>query len=238
MVPNLIGGQVVLFRERWSDMAEEIREHWDLDYVITDIDYLEGCWAVVMSEVYNWYGQSCFRSSEFPQDKIQEAWDEGRYITSIAYSGSYWVVVTTRVEDCSAQAYVVGSWSHCLSEVENLWEKKAYVTSIACDGDFYVFVCSKFGRSFSQRIKSYSRPRGANQILGTCAEDEMIVDLFDMNGDLTVVTSSGMLYSKQGVCISSSISELRLDIKSNWSSGYKITTIAYYGGRYIAVVTK
>lgn len=239
MIPRKIKTQTIFSRSKWSELVDRIKEYWDKDYFITDFDYGEQRWRVVMSKVEGWNGQSIFHSKDFPSEKLSEYWKKDKYLTSITYDGTDWICVVTGVDNCYSQAWATGSWSHCKDYVNDRWNENYIITSIACNGSSYAFICSKFaGFNASQKYKVLSKPVGVREIEKICDTGQIVVDLFDMAGDLVAVTASDTGYTKQRIHKAKTFMELDKIIDNRWEEGYNITTIAYFNNECIIVFSK
>lgn len=106
MVPFKISEQTIVIEENWDRCEREIERMWEEGFHITDFDYGDGVYHVVMSAGTGWGDQYLESGSDFPERKIDEAWDEGYVITNIAIDDEEWILVcTANVRGLGAQSW-------------------------------------------------------------------------------------------------------------------------------------
>lgn len=220
----------------WGSLVDDIKEGWDNGYVITDIDYGDGVWLVVMSQVHRQHKQYIFTSRYFPEEEIKKSWKKNRWVTSITYDGVDWICVTTEMYTYCNQEYIVGPWNDCIDCVKKAWRSNRNITSITCKGGTYVFICSEFSSDMllQQELNVLrSSDVTPKKIYDKCISgDRVITDMFNMSGDLVVITSRTENSSSQRMFSVSTENIRRLCYEPN-EAFYNISAVAYFKGRWI-----
>lgn len=241
MVPRIINGQVAFFERRWRDAMDKIREYWDEDYYVTDFDYGDGGYFVVMSKVAGWSGQTIKYGDEFPSDEIKKLWNEGYVITNMMHDGSDWIVVMSEVIYCKSQGYVVNtSWSEFKEFVHESWDQDMVATKLACNiqsgYNQYVAAVTEFvGRSPGQSMRYLSGVVTAQELCSVCDEGYCITDLYDFDGGLCVITSDEVRDRSFSIERSNSLRRIFDSMSDQYDEDYYIVAVCYYDGEWIVV---
>lgn len=220
---------------------DDIREGWDKGCYITDFDYGDGVYFVVMSKVEDWNGQAVRCASDFPSDEIKELWGKGYFITNMLYDGSDWIVVMSGVNYCLTQKMFRCMDSDDFKErVREGWNNDKIITKLCCKkrsyGNTYVGVMTGYrDTSPSQSRHALGGYVTASDLMDLCEDGKYIVDIFDFGGGLMVATESGTAWKSCKVYKCSSVGGMADAIRECWGSGYCITTMAYYDGDWFAV---
>lgn len=241
MLPVLIAGQRIFSRSSWSSAMELIEEYWDDDLYITDFDYGEGVYVVVMSSVVNWDGQTVLFGADFPRDAIKRNWNKGYSITNVMHDGSDWVVVMTKVgNECQSQGYVLeSSEAAFMNAIRDAWDDGYIITQVCCDegryGNVYCAVYSEPYTPKSQSIRALTGSVSPREIGNACDDDESIIDLYDMDGALMVATYSNPIYKRISIARCVDIEDLFSAVDNNMDNDLWVTVLAYYRGCWYAV---
>ena len=118
MIPLKITNQSLVVHDNWEDCEREIERLWEEDFYITDFDYGNGIYYVIMSMGTGWTEQYIESGSDFPERAIEDGWHEGYRITNIAIDDEEWIVVLTEGTHLDGQ-----SWEACenFEEYEDLF---------------------------------------------------------------------------------------------------------------------
>lgn len=95
MIPLRITNQSIVVESNWKDCEREIERLWEENFFITDFDYGDGVYYVVMSLGTGWTDQYIEGGREFPERHIEDGWNEGYSVTNIALDDEEWIVVLT-----------------------------------------------------------------------------------------------------------------------------------------------
>ena len=241
MIPRRIIAQSVFFKSSWRNAMDVIRERWDQDYYITDFDYGDGGYFIVMSQVRGWNGQCVKYGSEFPRDDVRELWKKGYAITNMLHDGTDWIVVLTKVSYCKSQGYFSSmDWSEFRADVRKSWRSDMVATKLACDIQphytQYMAAVTEFEDcSPSQGMHCLSGSVTADELGSLCSEDEFIADMYDFDGCLCVITSNERKMRGVAIKMSYSLDEIFDAIEQYVDNGFKITTVCYYRREWIVV---
>lgn len=241
MIPSKITTQTILSRAKWSEMMDAISEYWEKDYYITDFDYGEGYYRVVMSKGTGWNGQAIKFGETFPQDKIRELWAKGYSITNVMHDGQDWIVVMSGVPDCVTQSWFTnGNWTEFRSTIREYWDKDMVVTKLACklsSSPVYCAVVSKMQRSQGQNMR-YFEGKPTSEIGDLRDSDTIITDMYDVDGGVFAVTASGTGWDKQSIEVRAKW-ETAIDlIKRYWDKDYSLTSLCYFQGYWVIAMSK
>ena len=226
-------GQMWFVRNEWDEVIDKIKEGWDDGCIVTDIDYGDGVWSVVMTKTVVNFRQSLFLSRDFSDltDKIESCWKKGQCVTSITYDGRKWIGLATTISCYSNQGYVIGSWDYCIDAVKDRWRNNRYVTSIACDGDTYLFISSRIGDdvSYSQSIDLVRTNTELKKLKNKCLKgNRIITDMHNMSGYLVVVTSSSDHEDEEERLKICSTEDIKENISKVNANGFYVASMAYY----------
>lgn len=242
MIPRKITAQTILSRSNWSEIREAIGEYWEKDYFITDFDYGEGYYRVVMSKGTGWNGQAIRFGKSFPSDKVSELWDKGYYITNVMHDGTDWIVVMSGVPDCVTQSWFTRkNWSDFKDDIQEMWGKDMVVSKIACNLSSayptYCGVASKMQYSQGQSTK-YFAGKPTSAIGDMCEDGRIVTDMYDVDGGVFAVSASGTGWNKQVVEVRAKW-ETAVDlIKRYWDNDYSLTSLCYFQGYWVIAMCK
>lgn len=244
MIPREIDGQVIFAGGKWSVVMESVRKYWDKGMFITDFDYGNGVYVVVMSTVKGWSGQAIRHGSTLPTDDISELWDKDYYITNALYDGQDWVVVMSGVEYCSGQNYFSRTnWTEFTDKISEGWDDDKVVTKLCCEikpsYNKYFAVMTRFRDCSPTQSRRYLKGRLLIQDLeALCENGKYIVDVFDFDGGSYVVTASKTGWNTCKVIKSRDFSTLIEKLNGYWDKDYRITTVTFYQGEWFVVLGK
>lgn len=243
MIPRSIIAQSYFTRKGWGDTTTLIEEYWDKGYVVTDFDYGNGFYFVVMSKVNGWNRQKLFYGNSLPTDDIKEAWDRGYYITNVLHDGSDWIVIMTEVDYCTTQRlFSTGVWEDFKEKIQNGWDEDMLVTKLCCEKQrfsTYFAAMTEFNDgSPAQSARYLSGSIIKSDLDDLFVDGKYIVDIFDFDGGAYVVTAGDTGWSSHRLFMSPSLNSTYEAIKDYWDRGYYITTISFYDGEWILVFGK
>ena len=240
MIPRYIGAQVILARESWSDILGEINDYWDEDYFITDFDYGEGHYVVVLSKISEWNGQVIYFGSQFPEDKVDEGWANGYRITNVMHDGTDWIVIMSGVPSCINQRWITDTdWDSFKRKVERAWRDGMIVTKIACDLTYpavYCAVTSDVGIPQKQGLK-YFPGRPTADMIDMCDHETVLIDMYDVDGGILALTASETGYDDQRLKVASSWRSAMEFVNRGWDDRYSLTSLCYYQGYWIVAMS-
>ena len=219
----------------------EIEEYWGEGYVITDFDYGDGEYVVVLSEVIGWNdGQMICYGSQFPEGQIDEGWRSGYKITNVMHDGSDWIVIMSDVPLCENQRWMTDTdWDSFKHKVRRAWRDGMIVTKIACDLTYptvYCAITSRMDEPQEQGLKYFPGQPSADMI-DMCGDDTIIIDMYDVDGGILALTASDTGYNDQVLKVAGSLGSAIEFIKRKWNDNYKITSICYYKGYWIIAMS-
>ena len=221
---------------------ESVRKFWDEGMFITDFDYGNGVYVVVMSHVKGWNGQAIRHGSSLPSDDISELWDKDYYITNVLHDGADWIVVMSGVNYCSTQSYFTRtSWKDFLEKISEGWKDDKVVTKLCCEiqrsSNYYFAVMTKFKDCSPSQTRHYIEGRLTIQKLEElCQNGNYIVDAFDVDGGVFVVTAGSTGWKTCKVCKSRELSGLFERVQDYWNRDYYITSLTCYNEEWFVVL--
>lgn len=244
MIPRRIYGQAYCCGGRWSEVMDLVKKYWDQGYFITDFDYGNDTYFVVMSKVQGWNGQAIRYGSSLPADDIKEMWDKDYYITNAFYDGKDWVIVMTGVDYCKTQRYFTTTkWDEFKDKITAGWNDDMLVTKLCCEikssYNLYFAAMTEFKDGSPAQSRRYmSGNVTARDLAALCEDGKFIVDIFDFDGGVFVVTAGDTGWSSYRIVQVAGVNGLTEKIKKAWDDGYSLTTLTYYNGEWIAVFGK
>lgn len=142
MVPLRISEQSLVIEENWDRCERQIERLWNDGFYITDFDYGDGVYHVVMSAGTGWTEQYIESGSEFPERHIEQGWRDGYTVTNIAIDDEEWIIVfTAGVRQLGEQ-----SWASAESfdDFEDLFHQLTYdgqtITKMAYDEEDELYI--------------------------------------------------------------------------------------------------
>lgn len=243
MIPSTIGEQSILTRSTWNQCMEAIGDYYDQGYYITDFDYGGGVYKIVMSKSVGWNGQIIKFGKEFPQQEVSEGWKKGYHITNVMHDGSDWIVIMSGVPSCQRQTWFTRyNWNEFKSDISKIWDEGKIVTNLACkmsgDEPLYCAICSQMSTSQGQSYHFIQGRPTAQELCDLCTKGRLIVDIYDFDGGTFVVTASDTGWRQQKMHVSENWENSSEVIQQSWNEGYNITTIAYYHGAWIVILSR
>lgn len=212
----------------------EIQQGWDSYKMITDFNYGNGKWILVMSGGSGYTYQQYSSHSSFPASSISKGWNEGKSITKLFYGNGYWVLVMTKGTTFSSQYYCTKS-SYPSAEIKEQWDLGRKITSLVYCNNVWVLVMSGYSKYTSQSWWTRSDFPTAEVKSGWDA-GKHITALVHGNGVYALVMSKATGYSAQLYYSNSSFPSGK--IKEGWDLGMDITSLCYGNGSWLLVMTK
>lgn len=137
--------------------TEWIKTNWDKGYYVTNLEFGDGQWLVVMSLGTGFTGQRFFTESNSTLigKKIKESWDLKYRITCVAFGQNTGAFIMTAGSGLDGQSY------HFSDDVPNDWlkpfyDKKYNVTCVAHTGDNWFTVVSTYSTQKTERFRYYT----------------------------------------------------------------------------------
>lgn len=216
-----------------------VKEYWDKDYYITDFDYGDGQYRVVMTKDCGWDGQAIRSGKTFPKDKVDEMWNKGYRITNVAHDGEDWIVVMSSGDTGlgSQSWFTRTNWEDFKSEIQNAWNEGYDITKVAYGNGAYCGVMSK-GLDWTQSWNYIAGEITQKEMDGLYPDEKIITDVMDANGGAFFVRSGRTPYNDQTFYKSSNWDFLNNKMHEMWDRGYAITSFGYYRGQWFMFMSK
>lgn len=242
MIPRHITAQVILSRPTWDSAMEAINDHWNQGYYITDFDYGAGYYKIVMSMGTGWNGQAVKYGKSMPMSDIKLYWDLGYIITNIMHDGCDWIVVMSGVNKGISQTWLTRTdWDDLKNSINEGWDEGLVMTQIACDNStstpVYCAVLTQMPDAYSQRSKFFPGAPTCD-ILDISDGSNIITDIYDVDGGVLAIAASGTGWNQQAIAVKPCWDEASDFIKRYWDKHCAVTTICYYRGDWIVVMSK
>lgn len=238
MIPLKIQGQTVISRPSWKEAIEKIQELWNQGYYITDFDFGDGVYRIVMSTGTGWNGQAIRYGKTFPENDVDEFWAKGYNITNVTYDGSDWIVILTGNTGISRQRWFTRtSWESFKQAIDQGWEDGKVITKIAYgNGTYCGIMCSGF--NWSQRWTYIPGEITQKNLDELYTDDKIVTEAFEVNGGLFLVLSGGTGYEGQRMSQSPNWDWISQKLNEYWNQNYNVTTIGYYRGEWILLMSR
>lgn len=239
MIPLRIDQQTVITRSSWKEMMERVKEMWDQDHYITDFDYGNGVYRVVMSSGTGWNGQAIRVGKTFPENEVDELWNKGYNITNVTHDGQDWIVIMSGNTGLSRQRWFTrNSWESFKQAISQGWEDGKVITKIAYGNGTYCGIMSS-GLNWSQTWK-FIPGEITQQHLNELYEDgdKIVTEVFDIDGGMFIVLSGNTGYDDQFISQSSNWDRLSERLTEYWNKNYNVTTIGYYNGDWFLLMSR
>lgn len=231
-------GQTFTWSSSWSTITETIKENWDKGYDITDFDYGDGMYRVLMSKGTGWGSQAYRIGKTFPKEKVSDLWDKDYQITNVLYDGEDWVVVMTKDTGITTQRWFTRpDFKEFEAAIDNAWQENYDITKIAKGNGVFLGIMSK-GLNWSQRWRHYNSFPTDEILSDKREEGKIITDAFEFGDKVFIVTSGNTGYEKQRIHKNKDFEYLRKLLKNRWDDGYTITTVSYIKGEWVLVFSK
>lgn len=157
MIPLRISEQTLVVEEHWETCEREIERLWNEGFFITDFDYGDDLYHVVMSAGTGWREQYIESGSEFPERHIEDGWREGFMVTNIAIDDEEWILVFTAGTNLQGQ-----SWhgTHSFQEFEDMFHQLTYegqaITKFAYDDEDELYIAmTAEGLNWEQKMANW-----------------------------------------------------------------------------------
>jgi hypothetical protein len=231
-------GQSFIYRSKWEEIKESIKEKWDEDYFITDFDYGDGMYRVLLSSGTGWSGQAYRWGKEFPSEKVKELWAKDYHITNVTYDGSDWIVVMSGNTNISGQKWFTrSSFTDFEKAIDEAWKEGYVITKIAFGNGTFLGVMSK-GLGWSQTWWHWNEFPTDELMQKKQTEGKIITDVFAFGDKVFAVASGNTGLSKQRFHKSKDFDYLIKLLKNRWDEGYTLTSVSFYKGEWILIVSK
>ena len=208
-----------IWRTRTNFPDEEIKEHWDKSYYITNITYNKEKWALVMVKGTGYTNQKWHTRASFPDELIKENWDEDYYITHLNYCDAKWVLVMSK-----GSGYYAEIWrtrSHFpKDEIKENWDKGYYITQLVYGEGKWAVVMAK-GTGFTKQTWITRTYFPEDEIKKYWDEGYYITNLSYGDGKWALVVSKGSSYTSQMWRKRDKFPEK--EIKEYWDKDFYIT---------------
>ena len=238
MIATKRKGQSFTHRSKWADIKDSIKEKWDEDYLITDFDYGDGMYRVLLSSGTGWSGQAYRWGETFPAEKVKELWDRKYRITNVTYDGSDWIVVMSGDTGISGQKYFLKTdFADFEKAISEAWKEGYDITKVAFGNDLYLGVMSK-GLDWSQSWWHWTEFPTDELMKNKKTDGKIITDVFAFGNKVFAIASGNTGYTKQRFHKNKDFDYLIKLLKNRWDEGYTLTTVSYYKEEWIFVVSK
>ena len=241
MIPKLNNdAQTFIYGKTWKEITEKITEYWDKDYLITDFDYGDGMYRVLLSKGTGWNGQSYRCGKKFPKEKIRELWDKGYEITNVTHDGSDWIVImsgSTGITRGSQTWFTKSSFNDFKKKVKEEWAEGNDITKVAYGNGLYLGVTSG-GLGWSQTWWNWP-DFPTDELMDIKKSDgKIITDAFEFGNKCFTIASGKTGYKKQRFHKNKDFEYLRKLLKNRWGEGYCLTTVSFFKGEWILIFSK
>ena len=187
MIPRKTYGQAYCCGSSWSEVMDLVKKYWDKGYFITDFDYGNNTYFVVLSKVDGWNGQAIRCGSSLPADDIKELWD--------------WVIVMTGIDYCRTQRYFTTTdWEEFKQKISTGWNDDMLVTKLCCEikssYNVYFAAMTEYKDCSPAQSRHYFNGNvTARDLASVCEDGKFITDIYDFDGGVFVVTSGNSGWS-------------------------------------------
>jgi hypothetical protein len=238
MIATKVNGQSFASREKWSEIMDFIEEKWDNNYFITDFDFGDGLYRVLLSGSKGWNGQAIRFGKDFPEEKVDELWQKGYYITNVGHDGKDWIVIMSGIDQITDQTWFTRSTFEKFEEsVSEYWAKGYDLTKVSYGNGMYLGVMSK-GLNWGQSWWLWSEFPSEEILDAKQKEGKIITEIIQFDNKIFALTSSNTGYTKQRVHRNKDFERLRVLLNNRWDEDYSLTTVGYYNQEWILVLSK
>ncbi len=120
-----------------TDLTTEITRYWDARYSITNLEYANGKWNLVMAGS-TYETQAYYHKETFPKEWVAEKWEESYVITEIAFGEGVWFVVMSKGASYTADKWKVSAdFSIIEKTIAEYWDKGYYITNLQYGANDY-----------------------------------------------------------------------------------------------------
>ncbi len=208
-----------IWRTRTYFPDEEIKEHWDKGYYITNITYNEGKWAMVMVKGSGYSDQMWRTRKVFPEKEIKEFWDKGYYISKLTYGDGVWVLVMSKGGGNYAEIWRTRTYFP-KDEIKENWDQGHYITNLVYGQGKWALVMAK-GTGFTQQIWRSRNHFPETEIKEYWDKGYYITNLSYGDGKWALIMSKGSSYTSQMWRTRKKFPEK--EIKEYWDKDFYIT---------------
>ena len=208
-----------IWRTRTYFPENEIKEHWDKGYYITNITYNKGKWALFMVQGSGFSDQMWRTRKVFPENEIEEFWDKGYYITKLTYGDGVWVLVMSKGGGNYAEIWRTRTYFP-KDEIKENWDNGHYITNMIYGQGKWALVMAK-GTGFTQQIWRTRSYFPETEIKEYWDKGYYITNLSYGDGKWALIMSKGCSYTSQMWRTRAEFPEK--EIKEYWDKDFYIT---------------
>lgn len=208
-----------IWRTRTYFPKDEIKEHWDKGYYITNVTFNKGKWALIMVKGSGYSDQIWRTRTAFPEDEIKENWNKGYYISKLTYGDGKWVLVMSK-----GVGYYTSIWRtrsyFPKDEIKKHWDKGYYITNLVYGNGKWALIMAK-GTGFTQQIWRTRNHFPEDEIKEYWDKGYYITNLNYGDGKWALIMSKGTAYTSQMWRTRKKFPEN--EIKEYWDKDFYIT---------------
>ncbi|MDX2284326.1 MAG: caspase family protein [Bacteroidia bacterium] len=203
-------------------------------YYITELEYGDGQWGLVMSDQVSYTRQYWVTSKLFPEKAIQSYWDRNYHITHLAWSGSVWVVVMSQGSGIAQQSYTTAD-EFPARKIEQYAREGYAISSLIFAAGQWVVIASRGQQAGEQEIWSGS-DFPSKQIQEAWRKGLIVTELTYGSGIWGLVLSKARRSTAQRWMHTQAFPKAEID--ELWAQGYYISSLAYGDGRWAVVLNE
>jgi hypothetical protein len=144
MNPSIRETKIYAYRSTFKEINELINSKKEEDYYITDFDFGNGIYSIILEKSNEILDQFHWWSKTYDSDKISETWEKGYGITHLFYDETDWIYVFSKLKIQKPQAIELHSDFDILKEKINTRRAEGYsISKIAFGNDKWVALSLK-----------------------------------------------------------------------------------------------
>jgi hypothetical protein len=238
MITSNRASQTVFVAENWDECAEHMYELMAQGYVVSNLDYYNDLYVVVMDKGASWQDQEILFAADFPQLEINDYWDKGLDISYVAADDLTWMLFFSAATGIRGQEWVFKPhFSDIKRAISTLWGQGKTVTDIRQSFGGIVIVMSG-GINWNQWW-TLSKGFPQKEIEREIKENNRFITLIsEIDERYFIVMSAGTDIDKQIIFRTRNYASLQSKLDDYWKREMFVTTASFVKGELIVVFSK
>lgn len=238
MITGYRATQTVYMAENWDECAEHMYELMAEGYVVSNLDFYNDLYVVVMDKGTSWKGQEILFAADFPQLEINDYWDKGLDISYVAADDLTWMIFFSAATGTRGQEWVFKPhFSDIKRAIKTLWGQGKTLTDIRQSFGGIVVVMS--GGFDWDQWWSMGKRFPKKEIEREGKENNRAITLVtEIDERYFIAMSAGTDIKKQEIFRTKDYASLQDKLDECWGKGMLVTTASFVKGELIVIFSK
>jgi hypothetical protein len=230
--------QQVFVAENWDECSKHMYELMRDGFVLTNLDFYNEFYIVVMDKGSSWNNQEILFSADFPQLEINDYWDKGLDITYVAADNLTWMIFFSAGTGISGQEwYFKNTFEEIKGSINSLWQQRKVITDLRKSFGGIVVVMSggfKWNQMWSLTDSwPYQAIREEQE-----KNNRVITHLCQLDKKCFMVMSGGTGIRHQEIARVKEFISAEEELDKAWGNGMMVTTAAFGNEELVLVFSR